>query len=236
MREVGIAIVAAIAIGGLLAPQGSESRARAHCAPPRSVEIARSKETRVYRERYGADRLVVACHYRTGRRRVLQSSEQGIYVYPPPAIGLRGELVAYAVEDQSDPVSPFLTSIGVMNVRTGRPASRYALADPPNTNAKVGSVAVSRRASVAWIACKFGGTSEAQPRPECTRPGSQTRVYRLPAGSEKPEMLAEGTAIDPRSLRLVGGNVKWKNGDEVQVAPMDGTAPAGAAERQSRGA
>src|SRR3954454_2385131 len=182
MLEVGIAIVAAIAIGGLLAPEKSESRGRGWCAAPRGVEIARSKETRVYRERRGRDNLVIACHLRTGRVSVLQSSEQGIYVYPPPAIALRGELVAYAEENQSDPVSPFLTSISVMNVRTGRPASRYALADPPNTNAKVGSVAVSRRASVAWIACEFGGTSEAEPRPECTRPGTETRVYRLTAG------------------------------------------------------
>jgi hypothetical protein len=188
------------------------------CLPRGAKELARSKETRVYRQRRGRDVTTVACHRRTARVNVLGSSEQGLYVYP--AFALRGPLVAYALEDQSDPVSPTLTSIRIDNVRTGRPVPGWTLADPGHdTTATVTSIVVARDGSVGWIACNETG-SEGVPNRRCADAGIDMRVYRMSARADQAEQLDEGTAIEPRSLRLVGSNLKWRSGGVARVAPI----------------
>jgi hypothetical protein len=230
MKQTRHAVLAMFALGaGLLgcvlsgaATAESDARASKRCYPRGSVGLVRSKEIRVYRTRDGADRLVIACHYGTGRRQVLQSTEEGLYVYPPPAIALRGQLVAYAVEDQTDPAGPILTTVTVENVRTRRSAIGYTPVDPrgPHPQAQVASVALARDASVAWIACDFGAPSKGVRSPECSRAGVEMRVYRRNAGASEPELLEDGTTIDPLSLRLAGRNVKWKSGDAIRSAPL----------------
>ena len=220
---MGRALVVAIAVLLLLAPGGTSTAGRAdeardRCFPPGSKGLVRSKETRAYRMGRGT---VWACDYGTGRRRLLESRAHGLYVYPPPAIALRGELVAFVQEDQSDPVSPFLTMVTVQNVRTGRYPVSSALVDPShNANTAVVDVVVARDASVAWIACDLGGPNEGLPQRQCLRRGVEMRVYRKPASTNEPEQLDEGAAIDPLSLRLVGPNVKWNNEGAVRVAPI----------------
>ena len=211
-------LIAALVTSGM--PAEARSPTRAKCFPAKSTSLVRSKQTRVYRDRRGE---TAACNYETGHSEALSDKDEGIYVYPPPAIDLAGVLVGFAVEDRSDPVGLHFTAIRVISARTGRPKNPFTTVDPPNTDGKVGSLRINRQASVAWIVCEYSQNTAGNPRPECVRPGHEARVWKLERGGgpNAPTLLDQGTDIDPRSLGLRGSELSWIRGGERQTAELD---------------
>lgn len=213
-------LVATMALVAATLPADARTPARAKCFPPKAKELVRSKHTRVYLDRSEKPYETVACNYATGRRELLSDAPHEVFVFPPPAIDLAGVLVGFAQEDNSDPVGTSLSRIRVISVRTGREKSFPIGNDPGGSDlGKVGSLQVTPRASVAWIVCPYGQLSRGDPAPHCTRPGYRARVWKLERGST-PELLDEGTDIDPRSLGLRGTRLTWLRGGERRAATL----------------
>lgn len=146
------------------------------------------------------------------------------YVFRPPALQLRGSLIASAI-DFCDPHADCETSIAVQDL--SRASERSGLLNSsqgtPRRLVKVGSLRFRPNGSLAWIAC-----SENQPQvfaasrqPNCVRPGrGRTWVMRKIVGSGKAEVLDTGRHIDPSSLRLSGQRLTWREAGRRKTRPL----------------
>jgi hypothetical protein len=130
--------------------------------------------------------------------------------FPLPAVDLNGRVAGFAILDAVDGLTITAIELGVENGflhRTYRPPRR------------VGSLRVRPNGVVAWIACgaklriPLDGM-KADPRPTCVRPGpSMKRVFVSTPGPTRTRvrMLARSRGIDPRSLRLGGQTLTWRD-------------------------
>ena len=219
--------VAVVAVFLLLATSEAQAEApttsgASACPLPRkATQFAVDRYMRVYRRR--PDDPVVACVFATGLDELLDSPGEG-YAFLPPALRLRGPLIALGVDvgpslgpsDDSD--LKWRTFINVVDVR--KSPERFVRRTGPNRLLKIGSLALSASGTLAWIVCPEPERAApvADPRPTCTAPGFKDYVYRQRASERRPHRLDAERQIDPASLRADGDQVMWRVGERVKRA------------------
>jgi hypothetical protein len=185
--------------------------------PGRSIQL-RGSQALVFTRRS----LEYACVYRTGRVISLDNRVSGTYAFPPPAIALAGTILAFAADVESTDLS-IETIVSVTDIsKPGGQGAKVAAPAGQAGIAKVGSVKVNLRGSVAWIACPApeGSRAVGDPRPTCLRPGADDEVWKYEIGEQNSELLDSGVGIDPRSLRRHGGTISWQHGEETKTASL----------------
>ena len=92
---------------------------------------------------------------------------------------------------------------------------------------QVGSLRVRTNLSVAWIECDSARTRNApgDPRPDCVSAGRARAEVRMvdsttDTATRGSDLVAEGTDIDPRSLRLDGSDLSWIQAGERRHAEL----------------
>jgi hypothetical protein len=228
-----MAAFAAFAAFALAAPSAGAPD-RPPCEPDGSVTLARSHAARVYQvERRRGDRATLytyACLRRTGSQVLLASDAEPAALFPRPSISLNGPYVGYAVDTDTDPSAPGgrMTYVEVDDLRPQEPGSEsvgLVTNAGPRKVARVGSLKVSPRGSVAWIACPAPRDNQlaADPAGNCSRPGAGDRVYRASldrGGAVHVKLLDRGRVIDPHSMRRTRTGVAWRHGEKVRLAKL----------------
>ena len=233
MRKVAVALALPAAAVALAVPVGSlgAPASTPPCEPDGSTTLAETGTARVYkveRERGGrSTSYTYGCLKAFGSQVLLASDAEPAALFPAPAISLIGPYVGYAVDTDTDTQSPGgrMTYVEVDDLRPQEPGQERAglvVSAGPLGVARVGSLKVSRRGAVAWIACPAPSTGPlaADPSGRCTRPGAYDRVYRAVLGSSgvaRVKLLDRGRTIDPRSLRRVRSGVAWRHAGKTRA-------------------
>jgi hypothetical protein len=229
-----VAVAALMAFGGSLDAASAEGSSRP-CESDGSVTLAATREARVYQveKRRGdhATLFTYGCLRSSGSPVLLASDAEPAALFPRPAISLVGTYVGYAVDTDTDPTAPGgrMTYVEVDDLRPQQPGFEEAglvVSAGPRSVARVGSLKVSRRGSVAWIACPApsDGPLTADPDGRCTRPGAPDHVYRATLdrhGNPRVALLDKGRSIDPSSLRRARrSSVVWRHGRTTAIAKL----------------
>lgn len=200
------------------------------CRPPGAQTLLENREIRVYQSAGDTK----ACFRLSDRSITIdQARRSGRTAYPPPAIALAGPLLLYvSVGDEigdldcDDSVYDCWpdTYLQLVDMRLRRASERvvadFLVADERRAFAKVGSVALARDGTLAWITCPGTPETDGDLEPTCRRPGAPDTVYRLKPGGPVYEVLDEGTRIDPSSLRLRGDRFTWSSDGRPRSAPV----------------
>jgi hypothetical protein len=178
--------------------------------------VARGAEGRAFRFR---DRdALYGCLYAKNRGIILADDAW----YPRPAVAFSGPRVAFAAE-VGEPAENSFTEIAVDDLRRSLLKRRQLTITLPS--AKIGSLRLRGKTSVAWIECPLeDGFADGNPRPNCVRPGlSRNAVLKRDSDTSpdrKADLLDEGEGIDPRSLRLGGSTLTWIKDGERRSATL----------------
>ena len=226
-----LAVVAATSV--VAAGGGVRAAAEEPCSREGSTTLLVNSVARVYRvpERSTRSFRVIGCAFAAGYEIAIDQGTE-TYAYLPPGMSLDRTVVgigllicredgdcetrmyAYDLANNGLPVGSQIGTPGFG--RLGRPA------------VKVGSLRVRRNGSMAWIACpersdpELGpGPEPASRRPNCVKPGSLDRVYKVEAPSAKPRLLDKGRDIDPSSLRRKGSIISWVAGGKRRRATLN---------------
>ena len=232
MRIASALLLAAVVAVALGAPAGGSRRG--FCAEQRSRTILKNRGARVFsvpvsRHRRGK----VACLYATGRAAALDDPPYS-FAFGRHGMALRGHRLAYAESVGPDGDFPAESYVTVLDLREadgygGFDQTTFAYAGPDrgegNRLAKVGSIALGTRGSVAWIACPIVYDTNddvhdsARPGPTCVRPGAPDQVRTIVA-RRKVRVLDRGSDIDPDSLRVRGRRASWLAGGKRRHARL----------------
>jgi hypothetical protein len=223
----GAAVVLTAIFGVLLTAPARGPAASARCAAHDSTTLLQNSRVRVFKQptrdgRRGFD--VFACLKATGGGTVLGSSVRDDYPFLYPAIDLTGPVIGYADEacdrefcgtvvTATDMRHPHDVH-GFLNGSYGAPR--------PHQLVKVGSLRVTRRGTLVWIACPERGRRAkltGARKPNCVRRGDRDAVYLSVPGSPL-KRLDHGRTIDPSSLRLRSGRASWLHGHRRRHAPV----------------
>jgi hypothetical protein len=216
----------AVALLTLLLPGGG-SAARSKCASRHSTTILQNRKVRVFKQptRDGIRGFdVYACHKPSGETKELGNSFIGDYPFLPPAIGLSGPVIGYADEECDEEYC----ATGTLAIDMRHPHDyrgdlngSYAR-EKGHRLAKVGSLRVTRRGSLIWIACpeKHGAKLTGSREPTCVRPGARDGVYLSVPKRPYLKRLDHGRMIDPSSLRLTGHRARWLHGTHWRHATV----------------
>lgn len=172
---------------------------------------------------------LIGCLRATGNKVQLSGSTFGEYWYDRPAraVKVHGAIVGFAAILDAGYGSGFVTQISFVDMR--RPRSTLAVdaagligsIDFAIAPAPPGRDLTSRR-DAAWIQCPDrDDVMNADPRPNCVRPGLSTNaVFAVSRGSRTPVRIAAGRTIDPVSVRVRDGRVSWLQGTRRRSAPL----------------
>lgn len=201
------------------------------CRQPGAKTLLENRSIRVYR----VAAVTKACFRLSGQSIDVARPSQETLAFPPPAISLAGPLLAYVSvgdeygDDDCDPTvyecNPD-TYIQLVDMRLRETSPRvfldFVVADPRRFSSKVGSVAVARDGSLAWVTCPGAPETAGDLEPGCVRPGAADTVYRLRPGGVAYDVLDEGSGIDPSSLRRRGDRFTWIADGRRRSAPVGG--------------
>jgi hypothetical protein len=149
---------------------------------------------------------------------VLLSEEQDYYAQSLRRVALAGGLVAYGEDFYG---ADYESSIVVSDLRDlesgfGRGASLASTG-----TAELAAVRLKSNGAVAWVSC---------PRPDFPFPdttyacqnrgGDRKQVWVWPRHRLHPQLVDRGRMIDPRSFRLRGSRLSWRNGRAVHHARL----------------
>jgi hypothetical protein len=215
MRRTRIRTLAAVsAVGATVALAAPSGAAADGCTPPGYAIEAKSSASVVVRKRY--TERVYGCLRSHGRLIRLHGAIGGY--------AAAGRYVAY-LESFSDPAGAQRFSLVVVNVatRNTRRAAPAYVPQPPTpaardgeTAATITDTALTRKGSVAWIACRprdpnggrcGGGT-----------PSRPVQVWR--ADRRGRELLDSSDAIRTRSLRRHGRRISWRHDGATRHATL----------------
>jgi hypothetical protein len=220
MRNL-VAVVVTLLVTAGLPPHAAASAAL--CGDANAKTLLQGRDTRVYkRPLRGAARpfQLLACT-RGAEPTFLDEPRDNVYAFGVPAIAVAGPLVGFAQVALDDEGTGFETNVFLLDLRSpdepvaGAPASAAAAA------AKVGSVVVRRSGGIAWVACpETDSVPIGRRAPSCVRRGALDRVYRLNAGTKRPQLLDKGRSIDPSSLRSRGSSVTWVSNGRRRSAAL----------------
>lgn len=216
-----LALAAALA---LALPVAEARPPTGKCRSPRGNVLAIDRQAVAYElgrpdSSPGSDAIsgrLIGCLRATGNKVQLSGSTFGEYWYDRPAraVKVRDSTIAFAAVLDAGYGSSFATQISFVDMR--HPRSTVAVSASglvgslDFTIAPAGKDLTARRAA-AWIQCPDQDERmNADPRPNCVRPGlSVNSVLAVARGSRTPVKLAEGRAIDPLSARIRDGRVSW---------------------------
>jgi hypothetical protein len=237
VRSVGVAtaLVAVLAA----AADGSGSGG---CRVERSRLLLSNLEARVLEVPYLRDRsqhYVAGCALVRNELVALDDPLGDTTSFGKPALTLRHTLMAGARNACDSLEPPCETSVIVFDLRRAR--THFGIsAVPPRwrgTLVKVGSVRLTANGGIAWIACpeprQSSSVVPARRAPTCTRPGHHDAVLAVSGGDVGPgkprpvvHVLSEGFAIAPRSLRVRGNVLSWREGKHRTHAYWPSGLPA----------
>lgn len=189
----------------VVAPVSFAGSPRVPCGPAAAHTLAVSSGARVY-SRAGS---VYGCAPR--RRSIMLGSAticNGVGRAGPAAAA--GVLAAYALERCG--VDTGSTTVIVRRLSDGkeiRQQQAWTLAVGPESYVSVGSVAVNRSASIAWIASEDSIVSHVHGVEVAERTGRSVR------------MLDSGSGIAVGSLRLRGRTLTWRDGIATRSATLN---------------
>jgi hypothetical protein len=220
MRNLVAVVVTLLVTAGL--PPHAVSRA-ALCGDANAKTVLQGRDSRVYQRRLrGAPRpfQLFACT-RGAEPTFLDDPRDNVYAFGVPAIALAGPLVGYAQTGLDEEGADFDTSVVVSDLRQPDRLVAFAPASRVAPLAKVGSLVLRRSGGMAWIACPETDPEPIGDRsPSCVRRGALDRVYRLNAGTKRPQLLDKGRSIDPSSLRSRGSSVTWVSNGRRRSAAL----------------
>jgi len=197
------------------------------CRSPKGTVLAINRQVVVYKvgrpdTTPGVDALsgpLIACRRASGNKVQLSGSTLGEHWYDRPAraVKVRDSTVAWAAE-LDDFTFGTSSESNVLFLDMRRPHAWAGVTaggligsvDFEIAPASPGLDLTARRAA-AWIECPdLDEVSNADPRPNCVRPGlSVNWVYAVARGSSTPVLLGQGRTIDPLSVRIRDGQVSW---------------------------
>jgi hypothetical protein len=212
------ALVLLSVAGAALGVPATGPAAQSKCSARHSTTILQNSKVRVFKLPTsegvrGFD--VYACYKASGATRSLGASISGDYPFLPPAMALAGPVIGYADEECDEEYCASGLSAIDLN-------GSYA-AEKGHRLAKVGSLRVTRRGSLIWIACpeKRGSRLTGSREPTCVRPGARDGVYLSAAPAGTPlKRLDRGRTIYPGSLRLKAGRATWRHGRRYRHAKV----------------
>jgi hypothetical protein len=186
---------------GATVPSGSG----AVCGPRSAVTLAADRHVRVYKQ-HGA---VFGCarHHKSHRLGGARTCVNSTLVGP---VRVAGWLAAYGLERCG--VDTGSTVVEVRRLTDGRRlAMRPATTGPPQVESyqSVTSLVLRSDGSVAWIATSksvFASSGEIE-------------VHSLAQGDF--DLLDSGSGIAPKSLRLKGATLSWRDGGSVRTATLN---------------
>jgi hypothetical protein len=182
--------------------------ARSRCNPPRTRTVLRTREARVYRDLRKRYHPEYACFLRRGKPIALEYGfdDFAVTASGPPAMALAGPLVAYIYDDEQCGTCAGIEALTVLDLRTGATANGFGPEGDPYASGygPIGRLVLRRDAALAYIALgdRF------------------IRVFKMDSGAPRPVLLAKGTRIDERFLRLRHGRVQWRDAGRVRSAPL----------------
>jgi hypothetical protein len=217
MRGHGVVVVVSV-VGAALVLPASGPAAASKCASRHSTTILQNSKVRVFKQptRNGVRGFdVYACHKASGEALILGDSFIGDYPFLPPAIALAGPVIGYADElCDEESCDTSVSAIDMRHPHDYRGNLNGSYGGPPGQRlVKVGSLRVTRKGSLIWIACpeKRHSRLTGSRRPNCVRAGARDAVYRSLSRGEL-ERLDRGKTIDPSSLRLTRHRASWRHG------------------------
>jgi hypothetical protein len=207
---------AVLIVALLLAACGSSSAASsragagsgsgpARCGPAGGRTLAASSVARVY-EQGG---VVSGCSSRTGRTVRLGQTRTCLGKPRVGMVAVAGELAAYATETCG--VDTGAGSLSLRRLSDGRGLGTYQAVSPPvgpESYRSIVSVVLRRSGSVAWIGEASSVISHR----------SQFEVQAASAGAVR--VLDRGPGIAPRSLRLHGERLTWRDRGRTRSATL----------------
>jgi hypothetical protein len=202
MRRASLLVAGAVLAAACGTAHGTTvTTASASCAPSAAHKLASNKHAAIYSQQ-GA---VYACDAATGKRTRLGSATVCIGTARVENPMLAGAIAAYGVETCG--VDTGGASVVVRRLSDGKQLKSYPAITVgllPESYASIGSLAVKRDGSVAWIASNHSIIGK----------GTSIAVYRN--GS----LLDSGSAIKPSSLRLKRSRLSWQDGSQTRTAKL----------------
>jgi hypothetical protein len=205
---------AVVIVALLLAACGSSSAASsragagngpARCGPAGGRTLAASSAARVY-EQGG---VVSGCSSRTRRTVRLGQTRTCLGKPRVGVVAVAGELAAYATETCG--VDTGAGSLSLRRLSDGRDLGTYQAVSPPvgpESYRSIVSVVLRRSGSVAWIGQASSVISHR----------TQFEVQAASAGAVR--VLDRGPGIAPRSLRLHGERLTWRDSGRTRSATL----------------
>lgn len=202
-RLTGLAVALAAA-GAVCVTGQATAQARIPCRPSAgTTTIAASRKARLFSdERTDND---YACLYSSGRARYLSPAEHFEY----PSVRFAAPYIAFVQSTES-----VESSIGVMNLVTGRERTYELVAPTSLVCAEVGSLVLRSNGTAAWIATN--GLAE-----ECGPVAFTASVEVRLADRHGLRVLESATGIVPTSLRLSGSLLHWVNSGQARSTTLD---------------
>lgn len=215
VKTITIVAIAVVGLGAALAgdPLSAEDSGRA-CYPPNTRTLLVTKEVRVFDYRRAGTKRV--CRRATGETDKLDDRSSGYWTFPPPALAVRGNVMAKAtLSDDLDGLNP-RREITIRWRRLDR--REFGPALDFDERRGIGSLRLKPNTSLAYITCPVSidvlDPPESPPE-TCRRPNGRFvyRVYKVESDRpETPVVLDRGRKIDPDSLQLRGSTLTWQEG------------------------
>jgi hypothetical protein len=219
-RLAAVIVLVLISLAGILGSSATAADPGACSAGGKRIVTANGVVI-VYREKSNSagGGEAYACTRKGGNLVQLDDPPSGSVAFPKPAIALSGYKLAYAV-DTLDNDSEASTDVYVIDTRKPDIEAQQQ-GTRASTQAKIGSLVLSPTGATAWISCDVEQEGNGRIGRACSRPGASDRVYRLPPGARKPELLAKGRKIDPASLKRRAGHLSWIEDGRRKTATLD---------------
>jgi hypothetical protein len=154
---------------------------------------------------YAIGQAMYACDRRTRHRTKLGVTTNCIAMSRVDGTALAGDVVAYGVERCG--VDAGFATVTVRRVSDGKRLHTFAAlsGSGPESFQSIGSVVVKRNGAVAWIATLHSIIPSG---------GGRTEVHA------NGKLLEAGRGIKPRSLRLHGSTLTWRDGSKTRTATL----------------
>ena len=147
------------------------------------------------------------------------NGEQPYDTQSPTRMALAGDLVAYGEDFYGSGVES--SSLTVSDLRDfGNGLSRFASLASTDT-AELAAIELKPNGAAAWVSCPSSDFPFRYPSYPCQHRGGESKqVWVWPRHRLHPQLVDHGRQIDPRSFRLRGSRLSWRNGRVLRHARL----------------
>jgi hypothetical protein len=230
MKRVRLASVCGVAVCAaafaLAVTPSTSGAAGASCHRAGWARVAENRYVVVFKRTGRFGDYAYACDKASGKRISLVESDD-INEDHFVAVAVAGHSVGWALTDPNIDVEGRGRSTYIHSARFYLPGQHPrwrgwipgSPVTPPGKqpSSRVGSVAVRPNATVAWIACPPRRTSGSR---GCAQPGFADTIHVKKFNSRDRAVVAQGTRIDPRSLRRHDDRLVWTQRRKARSAPF----------------